>query len=515
MTVLAYQPRQITLAALLHSVLPEHVLAARFEGIVVRGLSQDSRRIRAGDLFLALRGVRHDATAYIDGAIADGAVAVLSDCGDEVQPGLRWLDAVPIIPVYRLRQKVGRIAAHFFGEPSRRVPVIGVTGTNGKTSFTQYVAQILHGLGQCCGVIGTLGSGVYPDLKDTGYTTPDAIAVQSNLADLVESHAHCVAMEVSSQGLDQFRVGGVDFYSGVFTNLTRDHLDYHGSMAAYVEAKQKLFCHQQMAVAIINADDPWHGDMAGVLSAGVRSITYGVAAAEADVRASQVSLNADGFEATVQSPWGAAQIKTSLMGDFNVSNVLAALSAVMTLPQQYSFEDVVAQVEALQPVPGRMQRVSSAADVTVVVDYAHTPDGLNKALQAMRSHTGGQLWCLFGCGGERDRGKRPLMAQVAEQGADYVVVADDNPRYEDGDQIIADIRAGFSPVSQVTVMRDRAAAIEHVITHARAGDAVLIAGKGHEMYQEVAGRRYEFDDVSHAAEALTLRSTVQGQGGAL
>lgn len=519
MTALTQQQRQMTLAALLREVMPDQPPGGRLDGIVVRGLSQDSRCVRPGDVFLALRGGRHDAREYIDGAIASGAVAVLADAGladsgKGANSELRWMAAVPVISVGQLRRRVGELASRFFGSPSSRLPVIGVTGTNGKTSLTQYVAQILEGLGRRCGVIGTLGSGMFPALRDTGYTTPDAVAVHGGLADLADTGADCVAMEVSSQGLDQYRVTGVTFYSAVFTNLTRDHLDYHGSMTAYASAKQKLFETAQLHAAVINADDPYAAAMISALPDGARSITYSVEGA-ADVYVSELQLHAGGFSATVHSPWGVASVESSLLGIFNLSNVLAALAAVMTLPQAQDFHHVASQVQRLRPVAGRMQRVSGGDDLTVVIDYAHTPDGLVSALRAMRDHTQGRLWCVFGCGGERDRGKRPLMAQAAQQWADFVVVTDDNPRFEDADQIVSEILQGFSEPSgeRVIVERHRSEAIARTILMAEPGDSILIAGKGHETYQDVAGKRLPFSDAEQAAAALAHREAQCAQGG--
>lgn len=517
MTALAQHHRQMTLAALLRGVMPEQTSHARLDGIVVRGLCQDSRQVQPGDVFLAVRGERHDARQFIDGAIASGAVAVLADSGEELRSELRWMEAVPVISIRHLRRCIGELASHFFGSPSQRVPVIGVTGTNGKTSLTQYVAQILEGLGQRCGVIGTLGSGIYPALRDTGYTTPGAVAVHSGLADLVDSGAECVAMEISSQGIDQFRVTGVTFHSAVFTNLTRDHLDYHGTMEAYAGAKQKLFESPELQSGVVNADDLHATAMSSALPQSARSITYSLTNETADVHVSGLQLHAGGCSATVHSPWGVAGVESSLLGAFNLSNVLAAVSAVMTLPQAYDFSEVISQVQRLRPVAGRMQRVSSDHDLTVVVDYAHTPDGLVSALQAVRDHTQGRLWCVFGCGGERDRGKRPLMAQAAQQWADSVVVTDDNPRYEDANQIVSDILHGFTEArdERIIIERDRSVAIARTISMAETGDTVLIAGKGHEAYQEIAGQRLPFSDAEQAAQALARRPVQPGSGGAL
>ncbi len=474
-------------------------------GIAIRGLTLDSREVQPGELFVALFGKNHDARDYIDLALERGAAAVLADAGGEWQ-GCRRVANVPIIAVDSLRVRLGEIAARFYAHPSEQLPVMGVTGTNGKTSCTQFIGQILSGLGQRCGVVGTLGYGVFPVLEDTGFTTPDPVILQAALADVVQQRASSVAMEVSSQGLHQHRLNGVRFHSAIFTNLTRDHLDYHGSMAAYAEAKRRLFEHDALKLGIVNADDSYAACMLNALPRSAQSLTYSLRDNRADVHARELSFEPGGYRARVHTPWGDGDIRGRLLGSFNFSNVLAAMTAVMTLPQEWALADVLAQVELLKPVSGRMELLGDASsDVTAVVDYAHTPDGLRSALKAIHEHVDGRIWCVFGCGGNRDQGKRPLMAEVAEELADFVVLTDDNPRNENPDDIVRQILLGFNERDGVYVERDRASAIAFAIESAASGDIVLVAGKGHESYQDIGGQRMAFSDTAQVRLALQMR----------
>ncbi len=475
--------------------------------VSVSGLQLDSRKVITGDLFCALFGKNHDARDYIEIAIGNGAAAVLADEGDKCH-GTRWVGNVPVIAVAGLRAKLGEIAARFYQYPSQSIEVIGVTGTNGKTSCTQFIAQMLHTLGRSCGIIGTLGCGVYPDLRDTGFTTPDALVLQGVLAQMRNSNTRTVAMEASSQGLHQHRLIGVDFHTAVFTNLTRDHLDYHGTMAAYAESKRKLFENPALKVGIVNIDDSHAAVMLNALPRCVRSYTFSINNHLANVHVSKVIFRADGFDADITTPWGVGRINSQLLGEFNLSNVLAAVCAVMTLPGRFRVEDVLSAASRLVAVDGRMAVVGTESGVTAVVDYAHTPDGLKNALQAVRQHTKGKVWCVFGCGGNRDQGKRPLMAEVAESLADKVIVTDDNPRLENADDIVRQIMFGFSRREQVIIERDRAAAIESAIAGANSGDVVLIAGKGHESYQDIGGQQMAFSDIEQAGLALRRRRLV-------
>lgn len=491
----------------LHDLLTGHVdadLLQQCNGVTVRGLQLDSRQVKSGDLFCAVFGKNHDARDYIDLAVANGAAAVLADTGGNWQDISRVAD-VPVIAVSGLRTRLGDIAARFYQYPSSKLQIIGVTGTNGKTSCTQFIAQILNSLQQTCGVVGTLGYGVYPDLRDTGFTTPDALTLQAALADLHLRRAKTVAMEASSQGLHQHRLKSVEFYSAVFTNLTRDHLDYHGTMEAYAESKRRLFESPTLKVGIVNMDDSHAAVMLNALPRCANSFTYSVNNRLADVSVRELIFRADGFDALVQTPWGQGQINSQLLGAFNLSNVLAAVCAVMTMPENYKLEAVLKAASALESVNGRMSVVGSAGGMTAVVDYAHTPDGLRSALEAVRQHTKGKVWCVFGCGGNRDQGKRPLMAEMAEALADKVIVTDDNPRLENADDIVRQILFGFSNRAAVLVERDRAKAIHLAVTQAGEGDVVLVAGKGHENYQDIGGQRMAFSDASQVRLALQQR----------
>lgn len=516
MNIVGQTHTAIALSTLIPSAV-ETGVDANCLSVSVSGLQLDSRQVVSGDLFCALFGKNHDARDYIDIAISNGAAAVLADEGDRCH-GVKWVGVVPVIAVSGLRAKLGEIAARFYGYPSQSMHIVGVTGTNGKTSCTQFIAQILHKLDKSCGIIGTLGCGVYPDLHDTGFTTPDALVLQAVLADLRGSNTSIVAMEASSQGLHQHRLTGVEFHTAVFTNLTRDHLDYHGTMAAYAESKRRLFENPALKVGIVNIDDTHAAVMLNALPRCARSYTYSINNRLANVHVNNLVFRADGFDASLTTPWGQGEISSHLLGTFNLSNILAAVCGVMTLPGDFRLGDVLNAASLLVPVEGRMAVVGTRSGVTAVVDYAHTPDGLKNALQAVREHTSGKVWCVFGCGGNRDQGKRPLMAEVAELLADKVIVTDDNPRLENADDIVRQIMFGFSHREQVIIERDRAVAIALAIAGAHDGDVVLVAGKGHESYQDVGGQRLAFSDIEQARLALNRRppavATELKEGGA-
>jgi len=487
-------------------------LSSEFDAKIT-GIQLDSRRLSRGDLFLAGFGKNHDARDYIDYAIDHGAVAVLAESGGRWS-GFEVRRGVPILVIDNLSALMSEIASRFFADPSQHLKLVGVTGTNGKTSCTQFIAQSLNSLGHLCGVIGTLGYGFHEPMKDTGFTTPDAVVLQSILAQLLAEHADTVAMEVSSQGLHQGRVNGVKFDVAVFTNLSRDHLDYHGSMDSYGESKLKLFTREKLKAAIVNADDPFATTILNRLPASVKSYTFSIADKRCDVFANDLQLLPGGYAATVITPWGEGQLSGGLLGHFNFSNVLAVLTTVLTLHDQkreFSLAQILAAISQLKSVSGRMEIVGGQEDITAVVDYAHTPDALKSALIALRAHFTGDIWCVFGCGGNRDQGKRPLMAEVAEQYANHTIVTDDNPRNESADDIVRQIMLGVEDKSHFHIERDRAAAIVMAIQKARPGDVVLIAGKGHESYQDIGGNRMVFSDVSQVRLALNSR-TISDQG---
>nr|WP_199044795.1 UDP-N-acetylmuramoyl-L-alanyl-D-glutamate--2,6-diaminopimelate ligase [Dyella sp. ASV24] len=470
--------------------------------IVVSGLTLDSRQVRPGDAFFALRGTREHGIAFARGAVERGARVVLAEA--PVAP-VESLD-VPVLWVDGLHGKVSEIASRFFGRPSDSLRVIGVTGTNGKTSTVQLLAQALEHLGHRAATIGTLGAGLHGQLQEGERTTPDAINVQGLLASFRDDGATHVAMEVSSHALEQGRVAAVAFDVAAFTNLTRDHLDYHGSMEAYGDAKAKLFAWSTLDAAAINIDDAFGRTLVQRLSQGVRALRLSAEGhSDAEVRATQVVTSSEGLAFDLQTPWGSHAIRSRLLGRFNVANLLAVIACLGALDAP--FERIVAAVEALEPINGRMNRLGGVSGLPlVVVDYAHTPDALEQALNALRAHCDGKLICVFGCGGERDAGKRPQMGAIAERLADRIVVTDDNPRGEDGDVIVAQIVAGLSRPDMAMVERDRAKAIESALSSAQPGDVVLIAGKGHETYQEGAHGKRPFDDLAVARKALEVRA---------
>jgi UDP-N-acetylmuramoyl-L-alanyl-D-glutamate--2,6-diaminopimelate ligase len=472
--------------------------------IVVSGMTLDSRKVQRGDAFFALCGTQGHGIEFAANAVQRGAQVVLAEA--PVVEDVVALD-VPLMWIDNLHAQVGEIAARFHDRPSESMRMVGVTGTNGKTSCVQLLAQALTMLGHRAASIGTLGAGVHGQLHEGERTTPDAISVQALLADFRDADVSHVAMEVSSHALEQGRVGAVDFEVAAFTNLTRDHLDYHGSMEAYGAAKAKLFAWPGLRSAVINIDDAFGRELAEQLPAGVQPLRFSMAGADdAEVAASDIVTSAEGLSFQLRTPWGTRSVKSHLLGRFNVANLLAVIGCLGALGE--SFERIAAAVEQLQPVNGRMSRLGGLHDQPlVVVDYAHTPDALEQALNALRAHCAGKLICVFGCGGERDAGKRPLMGAIAAKLADVAIVTDDNPRGEDGDTIVAQIVAGMEAARAMAVERDRAKAIQDALQLARTGDVVLIAGKGHETYQDGAAGKRPFDDlaVAHAALERTNR----------
>jgi len=451
----------------------------------ITGLALDSRAVQHGFLFLAVPGTHADGRAFLAGALDRGASAVVYESnGFEPDARIRTAIGVP-----GLRRQIGIIADRFYGSPSRKLKVVGVTGTNGKTTTTHLLAQALNHTGHRCGLIGTLGCG-YPETLDPSvHTTPDAIRVHELLAGFVQSGAQSVCMEVSSHALDQSRVTGVAFDVAVFTNLTRDHLDYHGDMDQYAAAKARLFDFPHLEAIVINADDRFGQELLRRNTRpGLRVLSFGLE--QGEVRAKEVQPSASGLRFAAQTPYGEVHIRSSLLGRFNVANLLAVLSVLLVSGMPLAeAATVLAQV---RPVAGRMERFGSDHQPLVVVDYAHTPDALDKALSALREHTLGRLVCVFGCGGDRDRGKRPLMGAIAERLADIVILTNDNPRHEHPEAILNEIATGMR--TRPSVVPDRVEAIRQALREARAGDVVLVAGKGHESYQQIGDRRLPYSD---------------------
>jgi len=474
----------------------------------VGGLCHDSRRVRPGDLFFALAGSQSHGMRYADSAAASGASLILYDPargGAELASSGAGC-AIPCIPVERLDQMMGFVADRFFGEPSKLMTVVGVTGTNGKTSCSHFIAQALSEDAPAA-VVGTLGWGVPGFLKSTAHTTPDAIEVHSLLSQLAADGVAMVAMEASSHGLHQGRLNGVRFQGGLFTNLSRDHLDYHGNMEAYLEAKLRLLDWPGVEFFVFNLDDDCARAVLARVPTGVRAIGFSAGGGQESlsgveiVQASAIRHEKTGVSFDVVFGSQTARVFSPLYGDFNVENLLGTLGVLLACG--FRLEEAARVLGRARAVPGRMERFTARAGAAAVVDYAHTPDALHKALASLRRHCEGDLWAVFGCGGDRDRGKRPQMGAVAAKLADRVVLTDDNPRTEDGDAIIQDILEGCEGHA-LPVIRDRRQAIAYAVAHLKAGDVLLVAGKGHEDTQEINGVKYPFSDRAVLRELLGL-----------
>jgi UDP-N-acetylmuramoyl-L-alanyl-D-glutamate--2,6-diaminopimelate ligase len=471
----------------------------------VQRLATDSRRVQPGDAFIAWPGYAHDARQYVRAALQSGARAALVEAQGVERFDLGGVDGVAAMA--RLKAASGEIASAFLGKPSERLQVVAATGTNGKTSTAWWTAQALTALGRRCGVVGTLGIGVPPDAVDhTGLTTPDPVALQQAFRRFADAGFAACAIEASSIGIVEHRLAGTRIAVAQFTNFTQDHLDYHGTMQAYWDAKAKLFGWPGLKAAVVNVDDPRGAELAARLRGGAVELWSYAMHGDARLRAADLGYVDEGLAFTLVAGDASHPVRTRLIGDYNAANLLAVLGALRALG--VSAADAVAACAGLTPVPGRMQRVAAAAGPEVVVDYAHSPDALEKtlaALQPLAVQRGGVLWCVFGCGGNRDTGKRPRMGAVAQHLAQRVVVTSDNPRNEDAQAIVDQILAGMAPSDAVTVRVQRAEAIRHAVRAADARDVILLAGKGHEDYQEIAGVKQPFSDVEQAAAALAER----------
>lgn len=466
------------------------------QGAMIERLTADSRRCRPGTAFFAYPGEKADGRDYIGDAVARGASAVLWEADN-----FAWSPAwrVPHSAVHGLKQRAGELAAEFYEQPSRALWMCGVTGTNGKTSCSHWIAAALEASGVRSGVIGTLGCGFRDALHDAGNTTPDALELQATLAGLRDAGARAVAMEVSSHGLAQGRVNGVRFACALFTNLSHDHLDYHRSMQAYGAAKAQLFATPGLEAAVLNLDDPFGRELARRVGGRVRRIGYALDVPVAGATEEFISLQPS---MQLVSSWGRASLVTRQVGRFNLANALGVLGCL--LARGMAFADAVPLLAELPAVPGRMEQVGERP--LVIIDYAHTPDALDKVLTALRpvaTERGGRLAVVFGAGGDRDPAKRPVMGALAERTADRVIITSDNPRSEDPLRIIEAIASGMRAAAPREA--DRARAIEMAVLEAAPQDVVLIAGKGHESTQEIAGRRLPFSDQAVARAALALR----------
>lgn len=481
-------------------------------------LRSDSRHVEPGDVFLAWPGGVNDARQYLNAALLQGAAACLIEHHEAQKFDL----GDPRVASFAdLKAATGQIAAEFFGRPSESLSMVAVTGTNGKTSTAWWLAQALSALpeqGLPCGVVGTLGVGQPPqagsatgaldaNMVSTGFTTPDPVRFQQALRQFVDAGLKACALEASSIGLVEHRLAGSRLKTAIFTNLTQDHLDYHGSMRAYWEAKCQLFEWPGLEHAVINIDDPLGRELAHTLNArGLDVWTTGIEQT-ARITARAIAYTSPGLGFEVHEGTQCCAMTTQLIGTYNVANLLGVLGAMRSLG--VPLPDAVAVCGTLMPVPGRMECIVKAGLPLVAVDYAHTPDALGKALDALRplaNQRGGRLWCIFGCGGDRDNTKRPMMGALAAQKADHVIVTSDNPRSEKPEAIIAQVLLGAPPCSALQVQSDRALAIAQAISQALANDVILIAGKGHEAVQEIAGVKTPFSDRAHAEIALQHRA---------
>jgi UDP-N-acetylmuramoyl-L-alanyl-D-glutamate--2,6-diaminopimelate ligase len=489
--------------------------------IEISGINLDSRAIQSGDVFVALVGAKIDGRQFIAKAIELGAAAIFVEADKQWQD-TNWIGAVPVIAIESLASQVSDIAGRFYLHPSYRCRLIGVTGTNGKTTCTLLIAQLAALLAKqensTAGVVGTLGFGVLDAnslaplsqqisaAQATGLTTPDPISLQRILAELVAQKATTIAIEVSSHSLVLGRVAALQFDTAIFTNLTQDHLDFHGDLVSYGKAKAQLLNQQSLRCAIVNFDDAWAKSLLLKIPPKISAISFSVTDSSADVYLSEIELTANGAIAQLHSPWGNAEFVSPFIGKFNLSNVLAAVAALCS--GGANFKAVVKYISQLQAAPGRMQTVAlddSNQDIQVIVDYAHTPDALENTLRAIREHTQARVWSVFGCGGDRDKTKRPLMGRIAEKYSDYVIITNDNPRSEEPSAIAADIIRGLHNANGCLVIADRAQAIDFAIQQSKSGDLVLIAGKGHEDYQIFAEQTISFSDTKQARLALQRR----------
>jgi len=481
--------------------------------ISVSDLTLDSRAASPGAVFLACRGRTHHGLRFAPEAVSRGARAVLYEPDDAAPAPPTLPPEIFLAPVPALTERAGLIADRFFGAPSERLTVAGITGTNGKTTCAWLLAQALQRCRRQCGYIGTLGAGVPPQVTPLPHTTPDAVMVHRLLAALAAADAACVSMEVSSHALDQARVNGVRFHTAAFTNLTRDHLDYHGSMEHYGAAKARLFAWPGLESRIINFDDPFGAELARAPSAARLILTTRRAGGAAAlpkgtefVRAMRTQAEPTGLTIEVESSWGAIELPVRLMGEFNVENALTVLAVL--LAWDIPLRDAARALSKVRAARGRMEMFGGRGrSPLAIVDYAHTPDALANALRAARLHCLGELRVVFGCGGDRDAGKRPLMGRIAAELADDIVLTDDNPRGEDPARIIADIVAGIAGGAPLTIEHDRALAIRVALERSAPNDVVLIAGKGHEDYQIFAHERREFRDQTVVAAEIARLPT--------
>ncbi len=478
----------------------------------VCGLTLDSRKVKPGYIFVAVEGRFDHGLAYAEAAVDRGAVAILCDADfdqycQQILSSL--MTKVMCVPVKNLQRKLAEIAARYYSYPEAEMSVIGVTGTDGKTSVSHFVAQAMYAQDRPSAVIGTLGNGIINQLEEATHTTPDVISVHEMLSSFYQQGVRSVAMEVSSHGLDQGRVEAVGFDIAILTNLSRDHLDYHGDIAAYRQAKKKLFTESASHCQVLNIDDGFGEELFEELKNSRPIWLYGKNKQKAEQSkyyacAENIETHAHGTGFKLHSSAGNAEVELALIGEFNVYNALACCCVL--LQSGLELKEVVRRLEKLHTVAGRMELVSRPGKAAVVVDYAHTPEALSQALVNVRKHATGKLICVFGCGGDRDTGKRPLMAEAAEKLADAVIVTNDNPRNEKPELIIEDITKGFNDMSKVVIEPERTRAIKQAIGMATEDDLVLIAGKGHEEYQLIGNQKIPFSDRQVALDCLEVEA---------
>ncbi|WP_348674800.1 UDP-N-acetylmuramoyl-L-alanyl-D-glutamate--2,6-diaminopimelate ligase [uncultured Abyssibacter sp.] len=485
----------------LASILEGFVPPAADLSVSVRGVETDSRRVRDGSLFLACSGFESHGLSYLDDALKHGAAAVLW----EPEPGVEAPDiGVPVWPVEQLRRHAGEIAARYYDHPSRELFCVGITGTDGKTSTAYLLAHALTRLGDAAGYLGTLGYGPVDALELASHTTPDAVRIQRWMRRLVDDRSRAMVMETSSHALDQGRVAGVEFDVGILTNVGRDHLDYHGDLQRYAAAKRLLFDVPSLQLGVLNRDDDLGASWAEDLRSKLPVCVYGIEGESPRsgpfALARDVRLTTRGLRFRLQTPAGSREVESGLLGRFNIYNLLAV--AAVLEHRGVSLDDIVGVLPKLGTVPGRMEGFTAPNRPLAVVDYAHTPQALAHALDSLRPHCDGRLICVFGCGGDRDTGKRALMGSAAARLADAVVVTDDNPRSESPFDIVQSILEGMGERRHVRVEHDRERAIRSAIDEARAGDIVLIAGKGHETEQIIGTERRPFSDRGMVSQIL-------------
>ncbi|EKD74563.1 MAG: hypothetical protein ACD_44C00400G0005 [uncultured bacterium] len=495
----------------LRLLLHDWVTLSKTQDITCEKITLDSRTVEPGSIFFAIPGLKEHGKIFMEEALSKGARAVVSDSLDENHVDiLNYAEKkIPLIYIQNLKKYLGCIASRFYQHPQHTLDLIGITGTNGKTSCSHFIANALRDYGTPCGVIGTLGYGIGAHLHPLNNTTPDIFTLYHILRELHDQGARCVAMEVSSHALKQERIQGLKFKVGIFTNLTQDHLDYHGTMEDYAQCKKSLFHDYPVQSAILNIDDPhgltWLDTIPEEIKKQAYSLHEKASSSYPLTHVQSFNSNKDGVFAAIKTPWGDGVFHSPLLGKFNLSNLLATLCVLGTYP--IPLPEILHLLSQLDPVPGRMEKIGSKNQPFIIVDYAHTPDALQKTLETLRPYCQGALWCVFGCGGNRDKMKRSMMGCIAEKNADNVILTDDNPRDEDPKEIIHEILRGFKNKNNIVVEHDRRRAIFHAINCAKNEDIVLIAGKGHEHYQQLGNKKIPFNDSLEAKLALENRTT--------